>query len=224
MYEKLDELLKLNEKMDSVLTEVKACNKALFNDYKERENEVLNHFFLEMDKLAFYGSQYPVFRNNRIEKGLDMRVEGLDIDTYHYHRSGDGIFDLRFDTDANYEFRRVHVPYGHEAVIYSSKNDEWRWEPEACKKYFALHANEIISIVQDTLEKHFTSMIENKAAAVSKQQTKLLSEIGAADVQIDALKAKHNSFDTLENIIKDAQDRIDKKGICDNTKNKTMER
>lgn len=182
MYEKLEQLSKLNEKMNGIIDEVQKCNKELAVEYQEREKVVLESFLSEMKVLAGYGKQIKEPYNR--ECGM-FASTGINLDWYH-GSYGKGA-ELSFEVDKNGDFKFTTYPSGYSSrqTIYSSKDNEWGWYAKECKKFMATNSNQILSGVQKCIEERFEKSMVGKMENVQAQQRKLLTDIGKVTIEND---------------------------------------
>lgn len=187
MYEKLEQLARLNEEMNTVIGEVKKCNEGLAAEYMKRENEALKHLMSEVHKIAEFGKQIVKPYNAGYGTGFDT---GIDMNWYKgsYGKGTDLSFSI--DSDGNFEFTTYPSGYSSRQTVYSSKEDKWDWYENECKKFIATHANEILFSVQEKVEKKFEETMVRRMEQVQTEQRELLVDIGKVsddkDLNLDA--------------------------------------
>lgn len=192
MYEKLEELSRLNNAMDKIIADVDRCNKQLESEYKQLEEMRLNEFMDAMHELAGYA------------KNLTLGELRTDIvfEKKRYDYDCDKVLIFKFNKDGNFVISTN--TYIHGACLYASKFSEYEeikadwdyWNIETFeygwvrtykkegKKFIAAHANEILNTIQMMIEKRFESEIKDKAKRACKEQSRLIDDIERVKKQV----------------------------------------
>lgn len=185
MYEKLEELSRLNNAMDKIIADVDRCNKQLESEYKQLEEMRLNEFMDAMHELAGYA------------KNLTLGELRTDIvfEKKRYDYDCDKVLIFKFNKDGNFVISTN--TYIHGVCLYASKFSEYEeikadwdyWNIETFeygwvrtykkegKKFIAAHANEILGTVQKMIEDGFGKKIKAKADKACKEQSRLIDDI-----------------------------------------------
>lgn len=187
MSKTLDELTKLNDMADALVAEVRNANKHLYTEYKRNEVATLDKFMDDMRELAEYAKKlnYKTF------------LTGIKLDFYNGSYGNVTELIVSFEYDGNFIILANPTGYTYRPRVYDDRYadcgikevevkwpatsqrfvDGWSWEAEECKRFIALHANEIIGTVHDMICDQFEKEINDKTAAAISRQKQIVSDI-----------------------------------------------
>lgn len=187
MSKTLDELTKLNDMADALVADVRKANKHLYAEYKRNEVATLDKFVDDMRELADYAKKlnYKKFWT------------GIGLDFYRSSFGDATELIVEFESDGNFIIQANPSGYGCYPQVYNDMYadcgvkeayvewpfksqkfvDGWSWYDKECKRFIALHANEIVGTVHDMICDQFENEINNKTATAIRRQKQIVSDI-----------------------------------------------
>lgn len=168
----LDELVKLSDSADKIVSEVHKANKRLHDEYEDMEGAALEKFINDMRGLGEYANKlnYKTFYTDiYLDFGHNFSGKYPEIVVSFY----DDVFEILATPSG----------YGHKPTIYKDKftygeiYSDWSWQTEKCKRFIALNADKIYNRVYDMICERFAEETKRKIAAVRKRSEQLIKDI-----------------------------------------------
>lgn len=182
----LDELMKLSDNADKIVSEVHKANKRLHDEYECKEAVALDKFINDMRGL---GGHAKKLRYRKFFTGIELdycRFSGgacAELTVTFYE---DGTFALQStaythhpyiynDKYADYSWIRTDFGdfYGeiHECI------NGWSWNIDDSKRFIAFNADKIYNRVYDMICERFAEEIKRKIASARKRSEQLINDI-----------------------------------------------
>lgn len=182
----LDELMKLSDNADKIVSEVHKANKRLHDEYERNEAVVLDKFINDMRGLGKYA------------KKLNYKTFYTHIELDYYRFSGDVCAELIVVFYEDGTFALQSTAYTHHPYIYNDKYadcgrirtdfgdfynlineciDGWSWNIDDSKRFIALNADKIYNCVYDMICERFAEDTKRKIASVCKRSEQLVNDI-----------------------------------------------
>lgn len=191
MYNKLEDLNRLNNAMNEIVANVDRCNEQLVSEYKKHEEMRLSKFMDAMSELASYAKNlsYPHFVTDIVfdveRSSYGDRNEVLIFD---FKKDGNFIIQTNCNTNEACIYASMFAECGKQSLIpwnygsYAYFDNGWGYsgnkhEIDKSKKFIAIHASEILYTVQKMIEDRFDREIKAKANKAYKKQARLIADI-----------------------------------------------
>ena len=182
----LDELMKLSDSADKIVSEVRKANKRLHDEYESKEAVALEKFINDMRGLGEYVNKLNNktfytdihldfergFSNEYPEIIISFSNSALQIlsspSGYSFHPS---IYDDRY---ADYD----RIESGAKFYIQSQLFEYgWSWQTKKSKRFIALNADKIYNRVYDMICERFAEETKQKITSVRKRSEQLINDI-----------------------------------------------
>lgn len=182
----LDELMKLSDNADKIVSEVHKANKRLHDEYERNEAVALDKFINDMRGLGKYA------------KKLNYKTFYTHIGLDYYRFGGDVCAELIVTFYEDGTFALQSTAYTHHPYIYNDKYADyewirtdfgdfyseihecingWSWNIDDSKRFVALNADKIYNRVYDMICERFAEDTKRKIASVCKRSEQLINDI-----------------------------------------------
>ena len=182
----LDELVKLSNSADKIVSEVHKANKRLHDEYESMEVAALEKFIDDMRGLGEYAK---ILRDRRFFTGIE-----LDYYRDSFGRCAELI--VLFDEDGTFALQssaytvhpyiyndrysncgKIMTNFGYYFRGAAKCVDGWSWEIKESKRFIALNADKIYNRVYDMICERFAEDTKRKIASVRKRSEQLINDI-----------------------------------------------
>lgn len=182
----LDELMKLSDNADKIVSEVHKANKRLHDEYECKEAVALDKFINDMRGLGGYA------------KKLNYKTFYTDIELDYYRDSfgrcaelivrfyEDGIFALQSTAYTHHPYiyndkyadcGRIRTDFGDFYGVINECIDGWSWNIDDSKRFIALNADKIYNRVYNMICERIAEDTKRKIASVCKRSEQLVNDI-----------------------------------------------
>ena len=182
----LDELVKLSDNADKIVSEVHRANKRLYDEYECKEAVALEKFINDMRGLGEYAK--------KLKHGKFFT--GIELDYYRdsFGRcaelivvfSVDGTFALQASVYTQHPYiyndrysncGKIMTNFGYHYREATKCVDGWSWNIKESKRFIALNADKVYNRVYDMICERLAEETKRKIAAVRKRSEQLINDI-----------------------------------------------
>lgn len=183
----LDELMKLSDNADKIVSEARNANTKLRCEYERKEAVALDKFVNDMRKIAKYACKLTF---NTYHTGITLDFEHKSYEGSGYPEIVVCFYDDMFEilaTPSGYSYKPtiykdkfandneimdVHIPHQPQRFV-----NGWSWRTEKCKRFIALNADKIYNRVYDMICERFAEETKCKVADIRKRSEQLINDI-----------------------------------------------
>lgn len=168
----LDELMKLSDNADKIVSEVRNTNAKLRCEYERKEAVALDKFINDMRKIAKYACKLnfsTYYTGIKLDFGRGSYGDYPEI-VVSFH---DDMFEI-LATPSGYSYKPII--YKERFANYNEIRD-WSWQAEKCKRFIALNADKIYNRVYGMICERFAEETKRKIASVRKRSEQLINDI-----------------------------------------------
>lgn len=182
----LDELVKLNNNADKIVSEAHKVNKRLRDEYEDMEVAALEKFIDDMRGLGEYAKKFEYWA---FYTGITLDYHRNSFDSYaelivRFYK--DGTFALKSNAYRTYPYiyndkysncGKIMTNFGDTYRGATKCVDGWSWEINDSKRFIALNADKIYNRVYDMICERLAEESKRKIEAVRKQNDRLIEDI-----------------------------------------------